>query len=799
MRELAEAVCRSGSIDMRYGGIYERAQDGTRAHRKLQKRYGESCEAEAPLSAIISHGSVTYHLSGRADGIIYDSCGCTIDEIKTVRFPPSLVDDAFMRPHLAQAMCYAYMLCESRGLSDAGVQLTYYNYELDDINYIVHRYSCNELRDNIDYLIASYHRLAIFEIERAEVRLPTIKAGRFPYPCVREGQRDFIAEGYRTVKRGGRLFVQAPTGTGKTMSALYPAVKALGGSLADKVFYFTAKGTAQNAAFDASKRLAKNGMPLRYIILTAREKACLIKRGEECCNPRDCPYADGHYDRVTDALITMLRDTDGAFSPQTIEKYAKEFRVCPYELSLDLSEYCDIIICDCNYLFDPRVYLRRYFDLKGVSEKNKPTLTNGGYVFLIDEAHNLLDRARNMYSGTLRKRMFSRLSAALGTQDEALRSALFRIDSIMSRMKKLCRDTLCACDDGSEYGYYVTKTPIEVLSSALRELMPLLESRLKLYSGDKLEPEIRNMFFEVREYLQKLEFYSKRFTTLVEVKRGDILYRILCLDPCDILDARMSCGRASFLFSATLTPTDYFAEMLGGGSRAQILDLPSPYDRSKLCIAVMDKISTRHADREENAMAIAEVISAAASARVGNYMVYLPSYNFLSAIHEAFNMLCPDVRTAVQRRSANEKERCDFLSLFSAESENTLVGFCVLGGVYSEGIDLVGNRLIGSIIVGTGIPQLSLERGILQEYYENTRECGFDYAYVYPGINRVLQAAGRVIRSENDKGIAVLIDDRFAGAQYRKLFPEHWRGLKFVGDTRSLSTLLGRFWSSMEQ
>lgn len=790
--ELCALAFCGGDLDLRPGRgkrfSPERASLGAQIHRKLQAEAGVQYDAEVTLCNTTLYREINYEVSGRADGILRTDPP-TVDEIKTVGkrafdLPPLPLYDA-------QLKCYAYFLCREKGLIQVQTRLTYYNTENGELRYFTELHSSAELRKFYLGLLERVEYRAKILQERATVRIPSAKNGRFPYPSVREGQDIMIRECYRDIKAEKRLFVEAPTGTGKTLSALYPAVRALGDGVCDKIFYLTAKAATRREAFRAAAQLFEAGAHLRTVVLTAREQLC--SNAAACadpmgisghCNPVDCPLAKGFFDRCDHAVCAALQRQNG-FTRTVVEGIAKEFSICPYEFQLSLSELCDILICDYNYVFDPHVYLRRYFQPEAVDANR--------YVFLIDEAHNLGDRACAMYSADLQSTEIAKVWRMLPKTEEKLIAALEKLAITMHGFRRLCRDNLQKDDQGVERGYYLSRNPLESFHKLVTEARPVLDGWLRTNREGEAVPAVQRLASQLRHFETVSEYYDECFLTFVELEGERRTLRLVCLDPSRVLDACLGRAKAAVLFSATLTPQDYFADILGGGKNAVRIALPSPFDPSNFCPVAVTSVSTRYEDREKSYKRISALIAATVSAKAGNYIVYFPSYQYMEKVLKVFNSRYPQVTTVVQRRNMTPAEREGFLDAF-AEDSKLRIGFCVLGGSFSEGVDLPGRRLIGTVIVGTGLPGISNERNILKEYYDTTRERGFDYAYVYPGMNRVLQAAGRVIRREEDRGVVVLIDDRYGEERTAMLLPDHWNHLQYAGNAEELAEIVAEFW-----
>ena len=790
--ELCALAFLGGDLDLRPGMSKrfsaERAQVGAKVHRKLQAEAGAQYDAEVMLTNTTLYHNLSFEVSGRADGILRSN-PLTVDEIKTVssrafELPPAPLHDA-------QVKCYAYFLCRERNLEGIYTRLTYYCTEDGRTRYLTTYHTARDLQIFYFDLLSRIEYRARILIERQTVLLPSVHEGRFPYSSVREGQDIMLRECYRDIRAGKRLFVEAPTGTGKTLSALYPAVRALGEGHCDKIFYLTAKASTRREAFRAAEQIFRAGSHLRTVVLTAREQICqneLAKRDpagiSRHCNPYDCPYAKGFYDRCGSAVCNAL-ETQNGFPRSSVLAVAERFHICPYEFQLELSMFCDIVICDYNYAFDPQVYLRRYFEPEAVAENR--------YVFLIDEAHNLGDRTCAMYSADLNLSDVAALWRAIPEGEISLRETVEKLAVTMHGFRRLCRETLQKDEQGVERGYYLCHNPMTSFHELITQARSALEKWLRLHYGDAAEVAVYTLSAKLKRFELISEQYDSHFLTFLEVEGDRRTIRLICLDPSKILGNALSRAHAAVLFSATLTPPDYFADILGGGKDAVRISLPSPFDPNNCCVVAVPSVSTRYEDRAATYKKIAAYIAATVSGQKGNYMVYFPSYQYMEAVHKAFSTRYPTVTTVVQIRGMTQSDREAFLEAFVADGV-LRIGFCVLGGSFSEGVDLPGKKLIGVIVVGTGIPAITNERNILRDYYETTRESGYDYSYTYPGMNRVLQAAGRVIRREDDRGVIVLIDERYESPRYRSLLPEHWNHLQYARNPNELAKSIDDFW-----
>ena len=816
VRELVEFLLRTGSIDSRFAG-FDRANEGARIHRKLQKAAGEGYQAEVFLSETREVDGIPFTIEGRADGIFQSEDGVTvIDEIKTTAIPTDEIQEDGNPCHWAQGMVYGAIYAKQQGLPRLDVRLTYYQIDTDEIVRFPRHFTQEELDAFFEGLLRQVAPWARRQLDWDTRRAASLNALRFPFETYRPGQRALAGEIYRACKAGGkggaRLFCQAPTGIGKTMSALFPALKAMGEGCGAKLFYLTARNTTQAAAEDAVARLraAQPGLALRSVTLTAKEKACLHPdaEGHPSCLPEVCPFANGYYDRRKDALVALL-DGSGSFSRAALADTARQFSVCPFELGLDLSEWCDVVIGDYNYLFDPVVHLKRFFDAAG------------DWLFLIDEAHNLPDRARAMYSAQFAKSSLTEAKRALGKGKSSLKTALTKADKVFLAARKACAQAAPrtgAEPSGETEPTQVSLLPAEAapdfalpqplyardgtvflqqlpaaLPAALRAVHTPLQDWLEQNPEDPAHAQLLELYFAMQDIARAADRYDSHFVTQLTARGSELELHLLCLDPAPFVDASLAAGRSAALFSATLTPPAFYRSVLGCAD-ARAVALPSPFPPENLGLFCLPGISTRYRQREASVPAVADALAALAKGKTGNYLAFFPSYAYLQQVYEAFAARWPDIPTLVQQRSLDDAGRAEFLAQFVPRPAETLLGFAVMGGIFGEGVDLVGDRLIGCAIVGVGLPQVNPRQEMLRRYYEEQSGCGFDYAYRYPGMNKVLQAAGRVVRTPQDKGVVLLLDDRFAQPDTARLFPPHWQHIQYLPGTAALETALKGFW-----
>ncbi|MBQ7406463.1 MAG: ATP-dependent DNA helicase [Clostridia bacterium] len=618
-------------------------------------------------------------------------------------------------------------------------------------------------------------------IERVMKRLPSLASLAFPYGKMREGQDVFVRGVYRAVAKGKTLYAEAPTGIGKTVSSLYPALRAMGKGKCDKIFYLTPKTTIAYSARDCLYEMERKGAVLRAVILSSKDRICPHNR--ICAEGAEkCEVSENR--RLTEASLWLYDHAPAVAEERDLLMAAARFSVCPHELSLSYSELCDVVICDFNYLFDPVVYLKRYF-------------TEGGrFAFLIDEAHNLPDRASEMYSARIDEAEFYGEGLLLPDHSPLKKEIENVKNSFHNILYPLVKENTHRDEDGRTVGFAHGRDLPEGLFEVTVSLLHAAEETLHAQYGKKSAAELRPLkeyYYRLKRFFCILTCFDRRYEYFVFLEAGVLSLKLFCIDPSGVIRTRLEKGQSAVFFSGTLSPMEYYRSVLGGDG--EVLEVPSPFVREQMSISIMDKISTRFLQREDTLPAVLRVIAATVSAKRGNYMIFTPSFTYNEALAAAFRAKYPKIRVLEQKRAMKSREKEAFLSAFREEKGGYLVAFCVMGGVYAEGIDLAGDSLIGAIIVGTGLPSISYEREAMAAYYDEKYEAGKQYAYIYPGFHRVLQAAGRVIRRESDRGVIVLIDDRFADPLYKKSVPQLWHGLKFVADAKGLRMLLDKFWA----
>ncbi len=769
VRNLVEFLLRTGDIDSGFVRM-NRALEGTRAHIRLQKSYGDNYLPEVSLRKPLEFDDYNLIVEGRTDGILKEENHIIIDEIKTVTHELELIDENYNTQHWAQAMCYGYIYGEENNLKKLIIQLTYIQLDTDEIKKIRKTFEIGELQSFFYDLIEKYRIWADYNNTRISLRDESIKALQFPFPNYRKGQRKMAAAVYRAIRDENILFAQAPTGIGKTISSVFPAVKAMGEGITSKIFYLTAKTTTQSVAEEAFQKMRDGGLQFISITITAKDKICF--KDERDCNPKYCEYAKGHFDRVNNALMDMLQN-ETQITREILLFYAEKHRVCPFEYSLDLSLWADGVICDYNYLFDPNAGLKRFF-----SDKK----TN--FTFLIDEAHNLVDRGREMYSAELHKKDFLSLKRLLKEKSKELCNSCNSINKYFIDIRKRLGENI----------HYTSREEEKDLYNILNSFVVKADKYLAMNDNTNIDQELMDLYFNVLNFLKISELYDEHYITYIEKYGNDVKIKLFCLDPSLLISQMLKKGRAGIFFSATLLPMDYFFEILGGGENSKSIYLSSPFDVKNRCLLIANNVVTLYNKRENSYWQIVEYINNTIIKKQGNYIIFFPSYKYMEEVYERFMERYPDYNVNIQSPGMTEEEKANFIGFFEPNPKKHNIGFCVLGGVYSEGIDLMDDRLIGVIVVGVGLPQLCLERDIIKNYYDNKNHKGFEYSYMYPGMNKVMQAAGRLIRSETDRGIILLLDERFSRWDYQRLFPKEWFPHKRVHEN-SISKVLEDFWN----
>ncbi len=758
VRNLIEFVLRSGDYRSEFTAS-SRPVEGTKGHRRVQKSRPESYRSEISISRVFSVNELEIEVQGRIDGIFE---GPVIDEIKTTY--AELPSEGHPM-HWAQAKFYAWMVALNRNLDVIDVQLTYLQLDSQQTREIRNTFPRKELEDCCRKILDSYAEWAKLRTGWEIEKLQSAEKLEFPFDEYREGQRQLAVGVWRTIDTGKRLYVQAPTGIGKTMGTIFPTVKACERYV--KLFYLTAKTTGRAVAENTFGILRGGGLKFKSLTLTAKEKICFSPGS--ACVPEECLFAEGYFDRLREALEDAHRYDN--LDRATIEEVARRHRVCPFEFSLEVSLWADAVICDYNYVFDPRVYLRRFF-----LESSDP------YLFLIDEAHNLPDRARDMYSAALSKKDVLKLRRLAKGTDIA--ETLKTLNNLLLESRKSL--------EADESEFSTVSEPPEDILKLLKLCIAQMEKWLVVHRGSEIRQDVLDFYFASLAFVRTSELFDERYLALYEKRRDELTVMLYCLDPSFLLGKALEKSVSSVIFSATLSPIEYYMDILAAAPEDSYLQLDSPFPRKNVAVLVANRIPTTWKLRDQSAENVAEMIRAAVACRKGNYIAYFPSYRYMQTVLELIEL--PDAELIVQESGLSEGARDEFLARFSSDNDVTRIGFCVMGGVFGEGIDLVGDRLVGAIIVGVGLPQINTRLDLIRDYYNDKDGSGFQYAYMYPGMGRVLQAAGRVIRTETDKGVIFLIDERFTHRRYLDLFPSLWKNYRPVRDAKDVQNLLKRFW-----
>ena len=773
VRNLVEFIFREGDIDNRGGRLpsADAMMEGSRLHRKIQSAMGPGYQAEVPLKFLVEEPLYELTIEGRADGIFNNDEGMTvIDEIKGVYKNLEYMEQPIF-VHQAQAMCYAYIYAKQNMLEQIAVQMTYVNLDTEDKKYFQQEFTYEELENWFLELLQSYKKWADFQFEWKQKRQASIHQLEFPF-SYRDGQKELVSDVYRTISREKNLFIQAPTGVGKTISTIFPAVKAVGEDKGDRIFYLTAKTITGTVAKETFQLLAQQGYQAKTIQLTAKEKLCLCEEME--CNPVHCPYAKGHFDRVNEAVFELLQESD-MFSRDEILAQAGKHQVCPFEMSLDVATWADNIICDYNYVYDPRVYLKRFFQ-EGIK---------GDYIFLVDEAHNLVERAREMYSAAIYKEDFLAIKRIMKHHNTRVEKLLEKCNKLLLEYKRECETYVLYENTGNLI------FSLMLLASALDEFL----QKPVEFAGRK---EVLDFYFSIRNFLNVADLVDENYQIYSEIQDdGRFMLKLFCVDPSENLQKSIDKGRSTIFFSATLLPIQYYKSLLSTKEDNYAIYAKSTFREEQRLLAFGNDVSSKYTRRNEAEFRkIAEYIKKTVHCKKGNYMVFFPSYKLMNQVYESFLLIDEGkAETVIQENSMKEADREAFLQKFEVQYETSFVAFCVMGGIFSEGIDLANDKLIGAIIVGTGLPQISNEREILKNHFEETTGNGFDYAFRYPGMNKVLQAAGRVIRTSEDTGVILLLDERFMQSDYQSLYPREWNERK-ICNVNTIETELQKFWEN---
>ncbi|CAI3252093.1 ATP-dependent DNA helicase [Enterococcus cecorum] len=768
VRELVAFVHNEESIDNRKQSNHT-ALEGSKIHRKLQQSMDENYQSEVSLKTVYQGKQFDIQLEGRCDGIWQKENQIIIDEIKTGEHTFEQLEDATLQLFMAQAKIYAYIYALQEKLEEVVVMVRYFCTQDEKIDKYQNQYSFDELNDYYQETMKEYEKWLIFLDKYRQNRQKKLQALQFPYNNYRKGQRELSIAVYRTLSQEKCLFMEAPTGTGKTLSTLFPALKAMGEYNQGRIFYLTAKTITRQVALDTMKLFEEQQSEIKTIEISAKEKICFMN---ECkCNPDYCPFAKNYYQKQKLAIWDLLNNGH-FYSREQISEVAKKYECCPFELSLDLSLYSDVIVCDYNYLFDPQVYLKRFFELEETDS-----------YFLVDEGHNLISRAREMYSKALSLQLIKDFKKLLPKHHRKHHKILQQFIEYCEESRKLLKDR--------DY-LFQKELPDKLIDLGYRWSEYFRDFLLEL--KDEIPTWLQNLYFDLMSFLKISEYYDDHFSFLVELVNHELQFKIFCLDPAHFIKQKLDFGKGSVLFSATLSPVQYYQNLLVGHTDDLTFRQSSPFNQNQFQVLVADYLPMTYKYRSQVVDSLCELIKKATDIKAGNYFCFFPSFSYMEEVYQRYIQLYPEAEVLIQSRELKDVEKEAFLANFQAQNEQVVLGFCVLGGVFSEGIDLKKNRLIGSIIVSVGLPQISKEQEELKRYFDEKNQQGFYYIYQLPGFNKMMQAAGRVIRTEEDRGVILLIDQRFSRKDYMQLYPSHWSKGVVVHDLFGMLNQLKQFW-----
>ncbi|MBU1218999.1 ATP-dependent DNA helicase [Myxococcota bacterium] len=760
VRKIVEYVFRSGNIDFTSFSLF-RLAEGAEGHRELQST--QEGRAEVPVKRLFQLSRGDIEVTGRIDALRLEGDVEIVEEIKTTHLQLETLDESLS--HMAQLKIYACMRAMDTEEQVVKTVLTYYNLDTREKKEFYHVFTLEELLDFTISVLERYIDWLRTLRKTDDTMRESIKTLDFPFSELRRGQQELMNSVQDTILSGNVIMVQAPTGIGKTMSVLYPAIKSLLYA-SERVFYLTAKTPGRHSAISAAKVLMQNGMRIKTLVLSAKEKSCL--HTEVDCDPAVCPWAKGHFDRINDAIAEIY--LNDFMDYEDILRISRKHMVCPFEMSLELTMMVHLVICDYNYVFDPLVRLRRMFD--------DPTAR---LLCLVDEAHNLVSRSRDMHSAALSKKEVLKTRKVAKTAGRSIYSSMGRLNSRFLELKHLM--------DGSGKNFITIRDLPEDFIEGVYSLGASIEEWLAENRKHPDRRKISDYLFELNRFRKIADLAGKTHVFNVFYDNDDIVVKLMCLDSASYVREAISNFPAVVFFSATLTPFSFYRSVLGVENALE-LSLDSPFPRENQLLIINDALSTKYEDRETTMPSVASMIAEFVSSKPGNYLVFFPSYAYMRNVLSILPTLPQQV--IVQKPEMTELSRQEFLDNFN--SSNDCVGFAVMGGIFGEGIDLTGDKLIGAAIVGVGLPRMDEETRLIEQYYTEKQGNGFRFAYQYPGFTRVLQACGRVIRTQTDRGAVLLICKRFTQPTYRSLFPPWWSSYRVVRNTDTLRNTLKSFW-----
>ncbi len=766
-KDIAEFLHGSGNLTQQRT-LFARAREGTAIHLDWQQAYEGEYATEVFVKTAYTKDDITLEITGRIDGLLFMPDKIILEEIKSTYRDLDALDKDTVPAHMVQAKLYAYMYMIEKDIEKLMVRLTYVHVEDQkhvsfDVPLSLEQAEIFFM-DTIDAYIDWLRRLNHHEKEREK----SIEGLVFPFDEYRLGQRELMAYNYKNILAGDILYAEAPTGIGKTVATLFSSLKAIN-QPRQKVFFLTAKNDGKVIAIETIRIMQEHGLIAKTCEITAKDRMCLLD--ERDCDPEVCPYAKAYYEKVYDAIVDLY-DQESLYTKDVIKAHAKKHEICPFEFSLDLSNYADVVIADYNYAFDPGVRLIRYFD----EETYAPIL-------LVDEAHNLVPRSRDMFSKTLPESLFGKL----------MEYASYVKPSMKKHVQRILDDYAGFRLALSEVDFLRQNELNTIFVRHLSLLVTRMDNIINQHKKIPFKSEIMDAYFEVAKFIRASEYFDDDFVFLLEEDDDDIFVSVKCLDAsrhiAKIIEKRIL---SVTFFSATFNPIHYHRRLLTRG-KGKFVRFPSSFPKDNLGLYIIDDVSTRYHDREASIPKIVSIAKELIASKTGNYILFFPSYRYLNRVKKKLDM-DDDVTVITQKRDMSLKSREETLMLFRPEQLKTHVGLFVMGGIFSESIDLIGDRLSGVMVIGAGLPGLSPYNKILRSHFEAMGEPGFDFAFTYPGLNKVIQAVGRLIRTKDDRGIAVLVDDRFATRKYLGLYPRHWHHLELRSSDEDLFKTFNEFW-----
>lgn len=771
VRDLSEFIYRQGDID---SGFFvdsiEIMQKGIEIHNIIQKRRIKEYkkenliyEDEVSISSKISYKEFEITISGRCDGIIKKNDKIIIEEIKTTIKDINNLDFDSNYSYKSQILIYGYLFGKEYGKEQVKLIFCFVNQKSKKEKIVSKNYKISFLEDFFIKTIEKYYLFLKLKKLKDDSFVNSTLNLVFPFENFRKNQKKLMHSVYKSIEKNKKLFALAPTGTGKTMSTIYPAIKAYCNFNYDKIFYIHSKTIGREPPINCLNILKQKGLHILAISLSAKEKIC--PKDETNCTPHNCEYAKGHFNRINSAIIDII-ENENIINREKILEYANKHTVCPFEYSLDISIFCQMIICDYNYVYNPRIRLKRFFD----ENKSK-------FILLVDEAHNLISRSRDMFSASIYKDEF--LFLKNNSNSKYVRKYGDKVNSLFLNFLR------------NKDVNYVDNENIN-LYEILEELKYSMKKAFEDFPDEREKPEIMETYFNISYFLQTPDFYNEKYKTIIKVYEKEI--KLMCVDPVDRLEMVHKEFMGIIFFSATLSPIGYFSNLYGGNEKDLKISLPNPFPEENLCLIKDSSISTYYNERNANYKNIAEKIKVIVESKEGNYFVFFPSYLFMEEVLEYYLEENPFANIVKQEKNMTDIKREEFLNNFN--DGNNVVGFLVTGGVFGEGIDLLGDKLIGAIIIGVGLSKINFEDDIISEYYKSINKDGFDFAYKLPALNRILQSLGRVIRDENDRGIVVLMEKRYDYYDYYKFFPEYLKNMESINKKDQLAKRLKDFWKA---